>query len=190
MHVISKKGFVLFSAIALTFIFTGIPVLKVSAQGPGYMSSRIGECPENAGVERGTKAHPQADPDGGWQSKGAVLDWWGPMPQTNYTPHYGCYPGNARTIHRYPAFHGYYYRNPYNYRMYSEFPWHADMAEPEPYPEQTLKQIGSQANTGEPYDGQEIIIKEMIINTPPVVPATPAKKVPTPAKTTKYSVIK
>lgn len=57
-------------------------------------------------------------------------DWFGPMPQTCYQPRFGCYPGNARDIHRYPAFHGYYYRQPYNYRHYFEYPWHAQPHEP------------------------------------------------------------
>ena len=58
--------------------------------------------------------------------------WFQPMPQTCYTPHYGCYPGNGRDIYRYPAFHGYYYRQAYNYRPLFEYPWQADMHEPLP----------------------------------------------------------
>ena len=54
----------------------------------------------------------------------------GPMPQTCYSPRYGCYPGNARYIQRYPAFHGAYYRRPYNYRNTFDYPWHASMHEP------------------------------------------------------------
>lgn len=57
-------------------------------------------------------------------------DWFGPMPQTCYQPRFGCYPGNSRDIHRYPAFHGYYYREPYNYRHYFDYPWHAQPHEP------------------------------------------------------------
>ena len=59
-----------------------------------------------------------------------LYDWCGPMPQTCYGPRYGCYPGNGRDIHRYPAFHGYYYRRPYNYRHYFDYPWHAQPHEP------------------------------------------------------------
>jgi hypothetical protein len=55
---------------------------------------------------------------------------WGPMPQTCYQPRYGCYAGNNRHMHRYPAFHGYYYRRPYNYRNLFDYPWHADLHEP------------------------------------------------------------
>lgn len=54
----------------------------------------------------------------------------GPMPQTCYSPRYGCYPGNSRFIHRYPAFHGAYYRLPYNYRNQFDYPWNAEMHEP------------------------------------------------------------
>lgn len=57
---------------------------------------------------------------------------WGPMPQTCYDPAYGCYPG-TRHMHRYPAFHGTYYRRPYNYRNVFDYPWHADLHEPTSY---------------------------------------------------------
>lgn len=53
----------------------------------------------------------------------------GPMPQTCYDPAYGCYPG-TRHMNRYPAFHGTYYRRPYNYRNVFDYPWHADLHEP------------------------------------------------------------
>ncbi|MFT5524047.1 MAG: hypothetical protein ACI9HK_001997 [Pirellulaceae bacterium] len=52
------------------------------------------------------------------------------MPQTCYAPRYGCYHSNNRFMNRYPAFHGTYYRNPYNYRNYFDYPWHAEMHEP------------------------------------------------------------
>jgi hypothetical protein len=52
------------------------------------------------------------------------------MPQTCYQPHYGCYPAGSRWTHRYPAFHGNYYRRPYNYRNLFDYPWHARMHEP------------------------------------------------------------
>jgi len=55
------------------------------------------------------------------------------MPQTCYSPRYGCYPGNSRDIQRYPAFHGSYYRRAYNYRRYFEYPWHASLHEPTSY---------------------------------------------------------
>lgn len=58
--------------------------------------------------------------------------WFQPMPQTCYSPHFGCYPGNGRDIYRYPAFHGYYYRQAYNYRPLFEYPWQACLHEPLP----------------------------------------------------------
>ena len=33
-------------------------------------------------------------------------------------------------MNRYPAFHGTYYRRPYNYRNVFDYPWHADLHEP------------------------------------------------------------
>ncbi|MBN1912660.1 MAG: hypothetical protein JW818_23260 [Pirellulales bacterium] len=64
---------------------------------------------------------------------GCLRDWFGPMPQTCYTPRFGCYPGNGRCMHRYPAFHGYYYRKPYNYRTAFDYPWYAAPHEPQAY---------------------------------------------------------
>jgi hypothetical protein len=55
--------------------------------------------------------------------------WLGMMPQTCYNPRFGCYDGD-RYNHRYPAFHGTYYRRPYNYRNVFDYPWHADLHEP------------------------------------------------------------
>lgn len=54
----------------------------------------------------------------------------GPMPQSCYDPKVGCYGGNDRRMQRYPAFHGTYYRRPYNYRNLFDYPWHADLHEP------------------------------------------------------------
>ena len=54
----------------------------------------------------------------------------GPMPQTCYAPRYGCYGSNQRHTHRYPAFHGTYYRRSYNYRNVFDYPWHAELHEP------------------------------------------------------------
>ena len=65
--------------------------------------------------------------------RGCLKDWFGPMPQTCYAPRYGCYPGNNRHMRRYPAFHGTYYRSPYNYRQLFDYPWHAAPYEPMPY---------------------------------------------------------
>lgn len=65
--------------------------------------------------------------------RSSLWDWFGPMPQTCYAPRFGCYPGNDRHMHRYPAFHGYYYRQPYNYRHAFDYPWHAQPHEPVGY---------------------------------------------------------
>jgi len=64
------------------------------------------------------------NPYGIWWADPLTL-WAGPMPQTCYAPRFGCYPGNDRHMHRYPAFHGYYYRQAYNYRHVFDYPWHA-----------------------------------------------------------------
>lgn len=56
-------------------------------------------------------------------------DCLGPMPQSCYNPSLGCY-ASSRFMHRYPAFHGYYYRSAYNYRHYFDYPWHAGLHEP------------------------------------------------------------
>ncbi|MGD0898708.1 MAG: hypothetical protein ABR915_12800 [Thermoguttaceae bacterium] len=61
---------------------------------------------------------------------GYFCDWFKSMPQTCYSPTYGCYPGNGRDIQRYPAFHGTYYRRAYNYRQLQEWPWLAEPHEP------------------------------------------------------------
>ncbi len=89
-------------------------------------------------------AHAQVHQDGGYPADpgirygestdyghlGCWRTFWGPEPQTCYAPRYGCYPGNNRFMHRYPAFHGYHYRRPYNYRNVFDYPWHAALHEP------------------------------------------------------------
>lgn len=168
--IFGKKGFWL-GAAALAFVWMCVSADGASAQqqqGPRYTTTKPQDCAQNVGSPPGGGG---ADPDGGWQNRSPGCDWWGPMPQTNYTPRYGCYPGNARTIHRYPAFHGYTLRNPYNYRMYSEFPWHADMAEPQPYSTQVRMQ-------NEGYDGQEIILEETVVEPQRApTPAVPVREV-------------
>jgi hypothetical protein len=61
---------------------------------------------------------------------GKLGGWFGHMPQTCYSPRYGCYYGNNRHMNRYPAFHGNFYRRPYVYRDVFDYPWHAEMHEP------------------------------------------------------------
>lgn len=51
------------------------------------------------------------------------------MPQSCYNPSFGCY-ASTRFMHRYPAFHGHFAREAYNYRQYFDYPWHAGMHEP------------------------------------------------------------
>ena len=84
--------------------------------------------------------------------------WFQPMPQTCYGPHYGCYPGNNRDIHRYPAFHGYYYRHAYNYRQLYEYPWQADPFEPLPLEVNNNPAVGMDGQ-GSPQEKLEIINK-------------------------------
>ena len=92
--------------------------------------------------------------------------WFRPMPQTCYTPHYGCYPGNGRDIHRYPAFHGYYYRQAYNYRPLFEYPWQAGMHEPLPLEISSARSLAGK--TSESEAGPEVIEK----------PASPSRSNP------------
>jgi len=70
---------------------------------------------------------------GAYDTCNSFSAWFGPMPQTCYAPRFGCYPGNNRHMHRYPAFHGYYYRQPYNYRHLFDYPWHAAPHKPQGY---------------------------------------------------------
>jgi hypothetical protein len=67
---------------------------------------------------------------GGVNKGGHLGGWFGHMPQTCYSPRYGCYYGSNRYMNRYPAFHGTFYRRPYNYRNLFDYPWHAEMHEP------------------------------------------------------------
>ena len=50
------------------------------------------------------------------------------------SPHDGTLSGNGEVamIYRYPTFHGYYYRQAYNYRPLFEYPWQANPHEPLP----------------------------------------------------------
>ena len=132
------------------FVFTALGIaglflfISQSMSEMPYTTTKSQDCGQYVGAPKGhVGLHRIADPEGGWQTKGFIIDSFGPMPQTAYDPNYGCYPGNARTIHRYPAFHGYYYDRPYNYRHYSEYPWNAEITEPRPYPDRS-RQVGSQ----------------------------------------------
>lgn len=103
------------------------PPQPIPAQAPEYAGVAPGECCEDeacgcrgglmgAGLGSGNFAH--------------NLALRAAMPQTCYAPRYGCYHGSERFMNRYPAFHGTYYRRPYNYRNYFDYPWHAEMHEP------------------------------------------------------------
>ena len=90
------------------------------------------------------------------------------MPQTCYNPRFGCYAGAGRTMQRYPAFHGYNYRNPYNYRHYYEYPWHASPHDPQAF-----------FTHGPDMEGQEIIMPTPQTAIGPPAPA-PMRTPPTP----------
>lgn len=97
----------------------GSQVSLGSEQG-GY--SQCEECVDgHAGHFANHKAKKYAKPPCFW--------FMGPMPQTCYEPPYGCYNG-SRWNHRLTAFHGNYYRKPYNYRNVFDYPWHAELHEP------------------------------------------------------------
>ena len=87
--------------------------IYASAAGEACADCGDGDC-RNGHCGHGHKPH------GGW---------CGMMPQTCYNPTFGCY-GDNRHTHRYPAFHGTYYRRPYNYRNVFDYPWHAELHEP------------------------------------------------------------
>lgn len=109
---------------------------------------------------------------GGYYSHGVgdcLFDCCGPMPQTCYAPRYGCYPGNNRHMHRYPAFHGYYYRKPYNYRHLFEYPWHAAPHQPSAYFTYESDVVPAGATDAMPLDSQ---------GQPTPAPKAPAKPVP------------
>jgi hypothetical protein len=127
-------------AMALVVILAvgGDPEVLVAPQGVQTYGNRV--VMENPGTLAGAagpyRYEPPRDPH---DSDGLICGffkycraWFEPMPQTCYSPHFGCYPGNGRDIYRYPAFHGYYYRQAYNYRPLFEYPWQAGMHEPQP----------------------------------------------------------
>jgi hypothetical protein len=109
---------------------------------------------------------------GGHFNKGNKYCWFGPMPQTCYSPRYGCYYGGNRHMHRYPAFHGTYYRRPYNYRNVFEYPWHAEMHEPTSM--FSYNTVGEEAGpAGAPVPG---------VGVGPLVPPTPPALIPDSAR--------
>ena len=111
-----------------------------------------------------------------------VYDWWGPMPQTCYAPRFGCYPGNNRHMHRYPAFHGYYYRSPYNYRHLFDYPWHAAPHEPMGFFTYQVDEEGQEGMTPTPQ--QDLLPGDMLEPQPaPPRPADGGQAAATPETT-------
>jgi hypothetical protein len=88
-------------------------------RGDMGMQGQCDECNAGGGGHHGHKG----------QYGGYLRGCFGPMPQTCYNPSYGCY-ASTRHMHRYPAFHGTYYRKAYTYRNYFDYPWHAGLHEP------------------------------------------------------------
>ena len=120
------------NAILLTVLALGGADASVVYGGPA------GGGPEMAAGDYGAGGGGQCDEcngggrhhgNGSGYGKFSLKTWCGPMPQSCYNPSFGCYP-STRFMHRYPAFHNYYYRSAYNYRHYFDYPWHAGLHEP------------------------------------------------------------
>ena len=117
------------SVLLTILLFTGADPMAPTADQQPYVApvtSQCDQCADNTCAEGNSGGCVQ-------RLGNFIFDWWGPMPQTCYAPRYGCYPGNNRFMHRSPAFHGSYYREPYNYRNYFDYPWHAQPHEPMGY---------------------------------------------------------
>jgi hypothetical protein len=141
---------------------TAVPTAMVSSTG-------CNACGDTGCAECGSGAVGNCGRCGGICGNSWCSAWWGPMPQTCYSPRFGCYAGSSRTINRYPAFHGYYYRAPYNYRHYYEYPWHASPHDPQAF-------FTYRPEMG----GQEIIVPTPQTEiSPPVQAPVPAPPKPT-----------
>jgi hypothetical protein len=113
------------NAILLTVLALGGADTSAVYGGPGMAGQAMagsygGEC-DDCNDGGGGRHHHNNSLSG--------FGWCGPMPQSCYNPSFGCYP-STRFMHRYPAFHNYYYRSAYNYRHYFDYPWHAGLHEP------------------------------------------------------------
>jgi hypothetical protein len=119
--------------------------LAVGAGAPPSIADHARTVPEaypaeasvdGQSIGRPSPYEPPRDPQAseGWLHSfiDYVHVWFYPMPQTCYSPRYGCYPGNGRDIQRYPPFHGTYYRRAYNYRTLYEYPWQTEPHQPLP----------------------------------------------------------
>jgi len=104
----------------ITLLTVGSAVGQVPASGQDYAAAEeyYEDCYEGGG-HMGISEH--------LRNKRAIHNT---SPQTCYSPRFGCYHSNERHMHRYPAFHGTYYRQAYNYRNYFDYPWHAGLHEP------------------------------------------------------------
>ncbi len=187
-----RKTFSIFLISILGISITLICAMTMAQQIP-YTTTKSGDCGQNYGAPKGRVGLRRiADPEGGWQTKGFIADSFGPMPQTAYDPNFGCYPGNARTINRYPAFHGYYYDTPANYRHYTEYPWNADLAEPRPYPDNAVHQMGTQVQTAPGYYIEEVVLpptsEAVTVQNPVTMENLPTVNSVTPAKPAAPSV--
>lgn len=98
--------------------------LVLLAAGTGQIDTEYLDSEECCESECGNQGRGHKAKHQGYRSFGRG------MPQTCYSPRYGCYSSNNRHMHRYPAFHGVYYRRPYNYRNLFDYPWHAEQNEP------------------------------------------------------------
>jgi hypothetical protein len=103
---------------------------------------------------------------------GWLPDQFRSMPQTCYSPSFGCYPGNGRDIQRYPPFHGTYYRRAYNYRQLNEWPWMAEPHQPAPLSGPYL--AGAVAMPGAQHTSPFIEESKPGAETVPLPPSPPA----------------
>jgi hypothetical protein len=106
---------------------------------------------------------------------GWLPDQFRSMPQTCYSPSFGCYPGNGRDIQRYPPFYGTFYRRAYNYRQLQEWPWLAEPHEPVGYAAPCLAGPVAMPDVphASPFVEEPMAGPEMIPRPP--VPAAPPK---------------
>jgi hypothetical protein len=72
----------------------------------------------------------------------------------------------------YPAFHGYYYRQPYNYRHVFDYPWHATPHKPQGFFSYEVRRPSTQRQEEvlAPYPEPENILSEPLL---PLAPDSP-----------------
>jgi hypothetical protein len=131
IRVTARRKLNAMNAILLTVLALGGADVSAGYGGPGYGAPAYGgdaggycdSCDSGGRGHRGCLHGCLRD------ECHKICDYLGPMPQSCYNPSFGCYP-STRFMNRYPAFHNYYYRSAYNYRHYSDYPWHAGLHEP------------------------------------------------------------